>query len=75
VVSNGLGLCEEGIQLLLRHCIVRCRYGKDRAKFLESVIVADVQELAANDSKLTLVTNAKGGIIDDSVITNHGPYV
>jgi glycine cleavage system aminomethyltransferase T len=29
----------------------------------------------AGEAKLTLVTNAKGGIIDDSVITNHGDYM
>lgn len=27
------------------------------------------------DSKLTLLTNARGGIIDDCVITNHGEYL
>jgi len=30
--------------------------------------------LQEGEAKLTLVTNAKGGIIDDSVITNHGAY-
>lgn len=49
-------------------------HGKDRAAFLESVVVADVAEMKVGDAKLTLVTNASGGIIDDSVIANHGSY-
>ena len=50
-------------------------HGKDRAAFLEKLVVADVKELKEGESKLTLVTNAKGGIIDDSVLTNHGNYI
>lgn len=50
-------------------------HGRDRAKFLDSIVVADVPEIKEGDAKLTLVTNATGGIIDDSVITNHGSYI
>lgn len=50
-------------------------HGRDRAKFLDSLVVADVPEIKEGDAKLTLVTNAAGGIIDDSVITNHGSYI
>jgi len=50
-------------------------HGKDRAKFLESVVVADVAEMKPGEAKLTLLTNDAGGIIDDSVITNHGDYM
>ncbi|RYY32064.1 hypothetical protein EON62_05860, partial [archaeon] len=50
-------------------------YGSDRVKFLEKLVVADVAEMKKNEAKLTLVTNEKGGIIDDSVIANHGDYM
>lgn len=46
--------------------------GKDALKFLETLLVADVSDIKQGESKLTLLTNAKGGIIDDSVITSHG---
>jgi aminomethyltransferase len=46
-------------------------HGKDSLKFLETVVVADVSDLKEGESKLTLLTNAQGGIIDDSVITAH----
>lgn len=49
--------------------------GKDRAKFLETVLIADVQGSKENSASLTLLTNDKGGIIDDSIVTNHGDYM
>jgi len=48
--------------------------GKDRVKFLESLVVADLAELPVGSSKLSVFTNEKGGIIDDTVITNSGDY-
>lgn len=39
------------------------------------MIVGEVAETKEFDAKLTLVTNEKGGIIDDSVFTNHGSYM
>ncbi len=50
-------------------------HGKDRARFLEKLVVADVADVKENDAKLTLITNEKGGILDDSVFTNHGKYM
>lgn len=50
-------------------------YGKDRAKFLETVCVADAMGLKEGSASLTLITNTKGGIEDDSIITNHGNYM
>lgn len=49
--------------------------GRDRARFLEKLVVADVADIKTSDAKLTLITNERGGIIDDSVITNHGDYM
>ncbi|TPX71157.1 aminomethyltransferase [Spizellomyces sp. 'palustris'] len=42
--------------------------GKDRTKFLESLVVADVEGLPVGSSTLSLFTNENGGIIDDTVV-------
>ncbi|KAJ1569286.1 hypothetical protein HK405_007212 [Cladochytrium tenue] len=42
--------------------------GKDRTKFLESLVVADADGLPVGSSTLSLFTNKDGGIIDDTVI-------
>lgn len=44
-------------------------HGKDRVKFMESLVVADIAELQDNQGTLTLFTNDKGGIIDDLIVT------
>mmetsp|Transcript_5712 Transcript_5712/g.6261 ORF Transcript_5712/g.6261 Transcript_5712/m.6261 type:complete len:424 (-) Transcript_5712:33-1304(-) len=50
-------------------------HGKDRIKFLEKVVVGDIAGLKPGQSCLSLITNEKGGIIDDTVITNAGDYI
>lgn len=50
-------------------------HGKDRATFLEKIVVGDIQILKPGEGRLSLVTNSNGGIIDDTVITNAGDYV
>lgn len=53
-------------------------YGKDRIKFIESLIVADIEGLKNNTGTLSLFTNEKGGIIDDlicSKICNDKEYL
>jgi len=52
-------------------------HGKDRVKFLETVVVGDIEGLKPGNSCLSLITNAEGGIIDDTVITNAagGDYI
>ena len=50
-------------------------HGKDRVKFLESVLVGDIAALKEGESKLSLITNADGGIIDDTVLANAGDTV
>jgi aminomethyltransferase len=42
---------------------------------LEKIVVGDISGLAPGSGLLSLVTNAKGGIIDDTVITNAGDYI
>lgn len=44
-------------------------HGKDRVKFMESLIVGDIAELKDNQGTLSLFTNDKGGIIDDLIVT------
>lgn len=44
-------------------------HGKDRVKFMESLVVADVAELKDNQGTLSLFTTDKGGIIDDLIVT------
>lgn len=50
-------------------------HGKDRARFLEKIVVGDIAGLAPGSGLLSLVTNVNGGIIDDTVITNAGDYI
>lgn len=44
-------------------------HGRDRIKFMESLVVADVAELKDNQGSLSLFTNEKGGIMDDLIVT------
>jgi len=50
-------------------------YGKDRLNFLEKLVVGDIKGLKENSSCLSLITNSKGGIIDDTVITSCADHV
>lgn len=50
-------------------------HGKDRAEFIESVVVSDIKGLAPNSGLLSLITNADGGVIDDTVICNAGDHI
>ena len=53
-----------------------CRWrGKDRARFLERLVVGDILGLKEGQARLSLVTNEAGGIIDDTVITNAGDHM
>jgi aminomethyltransferase len=49
--------------------------GSDAVAFLEKVTVGDIKSLGSGDSKLSLIMNAVGGIVDDTVITNAGDYL
>ncbi|TYZ69239.1 hypothetical protein PybrP1_007428 [[Pythium] brassicae (nom. inval.)] len=48
--------------------------GADRERFLESIVVGDLQALALGEAKLSLLTNARGGIIDDCVISKYDDH-
>jgi len=43
-------------------------HGNDRVKFLESLVVADIEGLVDNTGTLSLFTTESGGIIDDLII-------
>ena len=43
--------------------------GRDRLRFFESLIVADLVNLPENGAALTLYTNERGGILDDLIVT------
>jgi aminomethyltransferase len=43
--------------------------GKDTAEFLEYITVVDTQALDIGKASLSLITNEKGGIKDDTIIT------
>ncbi len=45
-------------------------YGKDRFKFIESLVVADVLGLKPDCGSLTVFTNKNGGIIDDLIVSS-----
>lgn len=45
-------------------------HGKDRFKFIERLVVGDIQGLKPNNGTLTVFTNDKGGIIDDLIVNN-----
>ncbi|KAI8462982.1 MAG: hypothetical protein J3K34DRAFT_389317 [Monoraphidium minutum] len=47
--------------------------GKDAVSFLEGLVVGDIQGLADGTGSLSVFTNEKGGIIDDTVITKVTP--
>lgn len=49
--------------------------GKDAVKFLEKMVVGDLQSLKAGESKLSLIMNEQGHIVDDTVITNAGDFI
>lgn len=49
--------------------------GHDRLRFLESVVVGDLEALDSGEAKLSLITNDQGGIIDDCVISRYDDHL
>lgn len=56
-----------------RHPTESAVQGADAIKFLERLVVGDVQALKDGTGSLSLVMNEAGGIIDDTVITKVSP--
>jgi aminomethyltransferase len=42
---------------------------------LNGLVVADVPDIAAGTATLSLLINERGGIIDDTIITNFGDHI
>lgn len=53
----------------LSACLFGLPQGKDAIPFLETLVVGDVAGLKDGTGSLSVYTNEKGGIIDDTVIT------
>jgi len=49
--------------------------GSDRVKFVERITVADISAIPTGTGALSLITNERGGIIDDTIVTNFGDSV
>lgn len=49
--------------------------GDNRAAALETLVPGDVAGLAPGRMRYTMLTNAAGGILDDLMVTNVGPYL
>jgi aminomethyltransferase len=50
-------------------------HGKDRVEFIESLCCGDIKELKTGSATLSLFTNEKGGIRDDTIITNMNDFL
>mmetsp|Transcript_21958 Transcript_21958/g.26753 ORF Transcript_21958/g.26753 Transcript_21958/m.26753 type:complete len:422 (+) Transcript_21958:114-1379(+) len=50
-------------------------YGPDRVKFVEKLVVGDIQALEEGHSQLSVITNENGGIIDDTIITKEADHI
>lgn len=49
-------------------------YGDDRLEFLETVYTTDFAQLGVGQSALSMILNERGGIIDDSIMSNFGDH-
>ncbi|MBT4486551.1 MAG: glycine cleavage system aminomethyltransferase GcvT [Rhodospirillaceae bacterium] len=50
-------------------------HGDDRAKALETLLPADIENLTPGAMRYSQLTNDSGGIIDDLIVTNGGDYL
>eukprot|EP00158_Paraphelidium_tribonemae_P003987 Partr_v1_DN26508_c1_g1_i1_m3588 putative The glycine cleavage system catalyzes the degradation of glycine (By similarity) len=57
------------------HMLQTRLHGPARVRFLESLVVADVKGLAIDESVLSVFTNAKGGIVDDTIINKQRDHL
>lgn len=60
-VRNNCGMFD------VSHMLQSKVHGKDRIKFMESLIVGDIEGLADDTGTLSVFTNEQGGIIDDLI--------
>lgn len=58
------------MQFKVSHMMQTKVYGKDRFKYIESLIVSDIQGLKSNTGCLSVFTNDQGGILDDLIVSS-----
>ncbi|KAL0328769.1 UNVERIFIED_CONTAM: Aminomethyltransferase, mitochondrial [Sesamum calycinum] len=78
IMDSTLNCRENGSLFDVSHMCGLSLKGKDCIPFLEKLVIADVAGLAPGTGTLTILTNEKGGAIDDSVIakvTNEHIYL
>jgi aminomethyltransferase len=68
VLQSHLHARENAVIFDVSHMLQFKLHGQDRVKFLESLVVADIEGLADNTGTLSLFTNENGGIKDDLII-------
>jgi len=75
IINNHLHVREKAGLFDVSHMGQINLYGKDAMKFLETLVPSDLLSLGDNQMKLSCFTNAKGGIIDDCIITKKPSHV
>lgn len=71
MLNMGMFICREHASLFdVSHMLQTKIHGKDRVRFMEELVVGDIQALKMNQGTLSLFTNETGGILDDLIITN-----
>ncbi|CAH3046955.1 unnamed protein product [Porites lobata] len=75
VLSSHLHTRQQASLFDVSHMLQFKVHGDDRIKFLESLVVADIQGLAENTGTLSLFTTESGGIIDDLIINKTPEYL
>ncbi|TPX46674.1 aminomethyltransferase [Synchytrium endobioticum] len=68
VLASHLHTREKASVFDVSHMLQTRWSGKDCLKFLEHLVVADLKALPVSASTLSLFTNERGGIVDDTVI-------
>ena len=49
--------------------------GNDRVRFIEKLVVGSIGTLKNGNARLSLITNERGGIIDDTIITKNEDHL
>ena len=75
VLSSHLHTRQQASLFDVSHMLQFKVHGDDRIKFLESLVVADIQGLAENTGILSLFTTESGGIVDDLIINKTPEYL
>jgi len=75
IMSTHLHTREHAGMFDVSHMIPLRFHGKDRARFMETFLVGDIQELPENMGTLSSIPNAQGGLIDDCICTNAGDHM